>query len=344
MIQKTVLLAALAVLFGLWGCNKTAKPWLDADVSDVEVEYKLKRLSPRLYEGPRSNFQQRLDSLYNIYPDLVNLYTTQVIGIKSPRKDTNARLLEQFIYDPYWQKVYKATQDTFPNLKELRGKLTQAFKHYRHYYPKDSIPDVYTLVKGIDLRYKVATLQDKALIIFLDMYLGQDYKFYISQYPDYRIERLTRENIVPDVVETLFQEKYPEDSLTNKSFLSKMLYRGKKLHFMKSMLPSYHDTAIMRYSLEDWNWCLTFEEKIWNHFVNQELLFETNDKKYTDFLKEAPFTSAGGIPPESPPRLGAFVGFQIIREYRRNASQTELSKLIQNQNYQQILTKSGYSP
>ncbi len=344
MIQKTMLLGVFAFLIGLSGCDQNAKPWLKADVSEVEVNYKFERLAPQLYEGPRSNFQQRLDSLYKTHPDLVNLYTTQVVGIGPPRKATNAQLLEQFIYDPYWQKVFRATQSTFQNLKGLQRELTQAFKHYRHYYPEDTIPDVYTLVKGIDIRYKVATLQDKALIIFLDMYLGKDYKFYPSQYPDYRIERLTRKNMLPDVMETLFQEKYPEDSFTNKSFLSKMLYRGKKLHFMKSMMPRQHDTAIMRYTLEDWNWCLTFEKKIWNHFVNQELLFETNTKKYTDFLKEAPFTSAGGIPPESPPRLGAFIGFRIIREYRRNTSQTELSRLIQNQNYQQILTKSGYSP
>jgi hypothetical protein len=344
MIQKTVLLGACAFLLGIGGCDQNAKPWLKADVSDVKVNYKLERLEPHFYAGPKSDFQQRLDSLYKRYPALVNLYSTQVIGIGPPRKDTNAQLLEQFIYDPYWQKVYKATRSTFPNLKRLKGELTQAFKHYRHYYPEDSIPDVYTLVKGIDIRYKVATLKDKALIIFLDMYLGKDYKFYPSQYPDYRIARLTRKNMLPDVMETLFQQQYPEDSFTNKSFLSKMLYRGKKLHFMKSMMPHRHDTAIMRYSLEDWNWCLTFEEKIWNHFVNQKLLYETNSKKYTDFLKEAPFTSAGGIPPDSPPRLGEFIGFRIIREYRRNNEQSNLRKLIQNQNYQQILTKSGFSP
>lgn len=316
---------------------------LNVKTDEQDVTYKIKRLAPTLFEGAPKTFDNRLDSVYKRYPELLDIYTTKVIGIGPPTKDTNRRLLQQFVYDQYWQEVYQATQDTFPDLKGLEQKLKKAFKHYRHYYPNAHLPDVYTMVKGIDLRYKVATLEKQAIMVFLDMYLGTDYKYYPSQYPDYRIQRLTRSNMVPDIMETIFQEKYPEDSLTNRTFLSKMLYKGKKLHFLKSMMPERHDTGIMRYSLEDWKWCLTFEKKIWDHFVNDELLYETNPKKYTDFLKEAPFTSAGGIPPESPPRLGAFIGWRIIVSYRNN-NEGSLTELINNKQYKQILTKSGYNP
>ncbi len=344
MIQKTTLLAAIAVLLGLSTCQKPSRPWLERDVSKVKVDYQRTRLAPALFEGPKAEFRARLDSVYNQYPDLINLYATRVIGLGPPRKDTNAKLMAKFVHDRYWQEVYKASQETYPNLRAIDQELKQAFQYYKSYYPSDALPNIFTLVKGIDLRYKVVTLQDQALIIFLDMYLGKDYKYYPSQYPDYRIERFTKSHIALDVVETLFQTRYPKDSFTNKSFLSRMLYRGKKLHFMKSMMPNRHDTSIMRYSLEDWKWCRTFEQKIWDHFVNQELLYETNAKKYTDFLKEGPFTSAGGIPPDSPPRIGAFIGWQIIQAYRRNQKQATLPQLMKSTKYQNILNQSGYSP
>lgn len=344
-IQKNRGLALCALLTAITlGCSTDPDSELQVDVSDVKAEADFTRLAPLLYEGPEATFGQRLDSAYEQYPELMDTYTGKVIGIGPAGNDSNARILERFIYDRYWQKVYQETRDQYSDLKPLQQELSQAFKHYRYYYPEDTIPTIYTMVKGIDLRYKVATLDREALILFLDMYLGKDYKYYPSQYPDYRIERFQRANITPDVMETLFQAKYPEDSMTDKTFLSKMLYKGKKLYFMKAMMPDRHDTAIMRYSLDDWQWCLNFEAKLWDHFVSNELLYETNSKKYSDFLKEAPFTSAGGIPPESPPRLGAFIGWRIIQNYRNNRGEQPLPSFMNNRNHKQILTKSGYNP
>ncbi len=344
-IQKNRGLALCALLTAITlGCSTDPDSELQVDVSDVKAEADFTRLAPLLYEGPEATFGQRLDSAYEQYPELMDTYTGKVIGIGPAGNDSNARILERFIYDRYWQKVYQETRDQYSDLKPLQQELSQAFKHYRYYYPEDTIPTIYTMVKGIDLRYKVATLDREALILFLDMYLGKDYKYYPSQYPDYRIERFQRANITPDVMETLFQARYPEDSMTDKTFLSKMLYKGKKLYFMKAMMPDRHDTAIMRYSLDDWQWCLNFEAKLWDHFVSNELLYETNSKKYSDFLKEAPFTSAGGIPPESPPRLGAFIGWRIIQNYRNNRGEQPLPSFMNNRNHKQILTKSGYNP
>lgn len=344
-IQKNRGLALCALLIGLFaGCSSDPDSELQVDVSGVEARAEFTRLAPLLYEGPRATFRQRLDSACEQYPELMNTYTGKVIGIGPAGTDTNARILKRFVYDQYWQKVYQEIRDQYSDLTALQQELERAFKHYRYYYPEATIPEIYTMVKGIDLRYKVATLDRGALILFLDMYLGRDYKYYPSQYPDYRIERFQRTNITPDVMETLFQARYPEDSMTNRTFLSKMLYKGKKLYFMKAMMPDRHDTAIMRYSLDDWQWCLNFEAKLWNHFVSNELLYETNTKKYSAFLKEAPFTSAGGIPPESPPRLGAFTGWRIIQNYRNNKDEQSLPSLMNNRNHKQILTKSGYNP
>lgn len=336
--------------FGLWlivtlaGCSSGQKNSLQVDVSDVQVDFQVTRLAPSLYETPESQFQRKLDSLYGVYPGLLDVYAGRVIGIGPLNKPEHTNQLKTFIYDKYWQEVYSEVQHQYPDISPLEGDLRKAFRHYRYYFPNDTIPDVYTMVKGIDLRYKVATVERESLLLFLDMYLGKDYKYYPSQYPEYRIERFQRAEMVPDVVETLFQAKYPEDDITGRTFLSKMVYRGKKLYFMKAMMPGRHDTAIMRYSLEDWEWCRTFEQKIWDHFVNEELLYETNSKKYSDFLKEAPFTSAGGIPPESPPRIGAFIGWQIIQKYQRNTGKQSLPSLMNNPNPKQLLTKSGYNP
>ena len=59
-------------------------------------------------------------------------------------------------------------------------------------------------------------------------------------------------------------------------------------------------------------------------------------------MTDAPFTA--GFAAESPGRLGAFIGWQIVREYMKESDGSTLKQLMENTNSQQILKVSKYKP
>ncbi len=344
MLQKIKEFSLLLLLSFLFNACVNEAERHQVDVSDVNVDISVKRLAPDIFETPRKQFQKKASQLRNEYPELMALYAGNVIGLGNIERDTTLKLLEQFVYDKYWQSVYEEVQKQYKDIEPIEKDLKQAFKHVRYYYPNDTLPSFYTMVKGIDLRYKAVTYPPHKMVIFLDMYLGKDYKYYPSQYPDYRIKEFRRKYLVPDVLETYFNKRFPKNDYTNKTFLSKIIHRGKKLYYLKAIMPKLHDSTIMRYSEEEWDWCNEYRERIWNHFIDNDLLYETNANKTEKFLEEGPYTNAGGIPPESPPRLGAFTGWMIVREYMKGNPNVKLPQLMKNKKYKQILNQSGYNP
>lgn len=338
--RKTNVFLPVLCLVLLSGCS--GNPF-KVDVSDVEVDLEIERFEKELFEIPQSRFLQEIKQVKDAHPDVMAMYVENMIGLGSVEKDTTFKLLEKFIYDRYWQEVYDTVKLRFGNFSPIEKDLTHAFKHWRYYFPERSIPDIYTVVKGIDLRYKTATYADNLLAISLDMYLGKGFRYYPSQYPDYRIKEFEPRFITPDVMETWFMEHFPEDSFTDKTLLSKMIYAGKKQYFLKSMLPEAPDSLLLRYSPKQLNWCRTHEDRIWEHFLKEELLFETEHREIVPFLEEAPFTNAGGIPPESPPRLGEYIGKRIVFQYMEQKD-LDLKTLMNNKDYQKIMDQSAYNP
>jgi uncharacterized protein YjaZ len=72
-----------------------------------------------------------------------------------------------------------------------------------------------------------------------------------------------------------------------------------------------------------------------------ELMYSEDVEKYYSFFNSAPFTR--GMPPESPGRIGNWVGYQIVDSYMNNTD-VSLQSLMSNNNSQEILLKSKYRP
>jgi uncharacterized protein YjaZ len=60
------------------------------------------------------------------------------------------------------------------------------------------------------------------------------------------------------------------------------------------------------------------------------------------FLADGPCTME--FSKDSPPRLGEWIGFQIIRSYMKKNPDVTLEMMMQETDAQKILTLSGYKP
>ena len=183
--------------------------------------------------------------------------------------------------------------------------------------------------------------------IGLDMFLGKDSPFYpalVQSIPQYISRRFTPENIAPRVVETYIREElYPEsDAIV--SLLDKMVYNGKVLYLMQKSLPTIPDSLLIGYTDAQSAWCKNYEADIWAYFIDEKLIFESDYLKIQKFLTDAPFTPGLGENNQSAPKLGVWVGWQIVKNYMDKHPDLEPKDLLALQDGQKILKDSGYKP
>ena len=98
----------------------------------------------------------------------------------------------------------------------------------------------------------------------------------------------------------------------------------------------------IRYSNSQLNWCQENEKNIWSFFIEKDLLFSSDIKRFNSYINYAPF--AKGMPKDSPGRIAYFVGWKIVNDYMENNPNLSLQALMQNTNSQEILQQSRYKP
>lgn len=84
---------------------------------------------------------------------------------------------------------------------------------------------------------------------------------------------------------------------------------------------------------------------IFGHFfLEQDLLFNTDYLKIQKYLSEAPFTPGLGDKNDSAPKLGFFIGWQIVNKFMEENPKTTIQELMQLQDSQKILKLAKYHP
>jgi hypothetical protein len=120
-----------------------------------------------------------------------------------------------------------------------------------------------------------------------------------------------------------------------------MIQRGKILFFAETLLPGLDEDYNIGFTREQIRWCVNNEGKLWAFFLNNKLLYTTDNNIINKFMGDGPFTTA--FSNESPARIGEWFGWQIVHSYMANNNVT-LPSLMSDNNSQQILNKSKYKP
>lgn len=124
-----------------------------------------------------------------------------------------------------------------------------------------------------------------------------------------------------------------------------MVYNGKVLYFLDQVLPeNIPDSIKIGYTANQYNWCQNFEGNIWSYFLTQELIYQSDLQKIQTYITDGPFTPGLGDQKTSAPKLGFFIGWQIVKKYMKENPDITLQQLIAETDSQKILTKSKYKP
>ena len=224
--------------------------------------------------------------------------------------------------DSYWvarkedtlqQQLYVEVEKVFQDFDDTENEIESLFNHLKYYFPEFNPPRVITALSDVDYRNKVY-LTDTIALISIDTYLGSNHEFY-GGIQKFITQNLSKEQLVVDLANA-YAKKYIYQQQT-KTLLDEMIYFGKQLYFKDLVIPFKTKSERIGYSAEQLNWALANESYIWRFFVEHELLFSTDSKLLNRFINSAPFSKfyLEQIDRHSPPRLGQYIGWQIVKAY-----------------------------
>lgn len=321
---------SLAILL-LFSCEKKSEECkLDQEILDQNIDLKITRLEDEFFQAKTS---EDFEFLIEKYPDFAEGYLGRSLYASPDSLISELLAIHQ---DSAMNVLYDSVKVNFQDITDTETDLENAFKYIKHYFPEFQIPKVYTFISGFN---SDLILTEDMIVIGLDYFLPPTHSFQ-PDLPRYMAERYDRPYIVPMIVTALssqFNQINPQDN----TMLAEMIYYGKAYHFTKAIMPCTSDQYIIGYSEEEIAECYANEEYIWAHFVENELLYETNPFDITKYIGEAPFTDA--ISTKAPGRLGRWLGWNIVDDYQFNQDVT-LPELMGNANAEEIFRQSGYRP
>ena len=305
--------------FAFFSCDKKSK--IEKAVEEIPLEIKVNRFDKAFFESS----PQDLPKLKQDYPFFF------------PVENADSVWLEK-MQNPQWRELYTEVEKVYSNFDGKTAEIEDLFKHIKYYFPETKTPKVYTIISEMDYHNKVIYTKEM-LIISLELYLGSQHRFY--EFPAYIKQNFEPNQMLPDVVSSFSKTKVvpPTDS----SFLAQMIYFGKELYLKDELLPETSDADKIGYTKEQFVWCQENENYVWRYFIENKMLYDSDQKFISRFINPAPFSKFYlEIDNETPGRIGTWIGWQIARSFMEN-NKVSLNDFLK-MDAKEIFEKSKYKP
>jgi hypothetical protein len=308
------------------------------DVTGVDVNLNSQRFDIELFSCKPDSIEHCAGNFEKNYGRFYYEYLVSMTGIGEPQSPGTILNLKNFIGDKYMQELYNDCLRKYQSTGEIDKKLNEAFRYYKYYFPEKIIPEIVYFISGF--QYSVAVTENQ-LGIGLDLYLGKDYKHYTETgLPMYRINQTEPEYLVSDAIKGWLSTEIEDGP--EKDMLAHFVFYGRLMYLLDAMLPEVHDSLKFGFTADQIKFCEKNEYMMWAHFVDNNLIYNTESSTISKYFSEGPFTS--GFPKDSPAKTGIWIGRQIVKSYMEKNPDVEISSLIKHINPQELFRKSGYKP
>ena len=324
----------IIILFFI-GCGSKSK--LDVDISGVSQEVNFIDWNGYLNS---KDAKKCLEKLRLTSGELQKYYLGNMIGAQPDIDSQCVKMLDLFMYYPSTVEVISEIKSIYKDFEPYKKEISKGFNYVKFHFPPTKPITVVTYHSGFN--YGIFPVENE-IGIGLEMYLGTENK--VTQalpketFPQYVKKNMTPENLVVDVfrgytIINLVEENKGPD------LLSALIYEGKILYALDAFLPEKEEFLKIRYTKEQLDWCIDSEKQIWKKIIDNSWLYGTEPKMINQFIIEAPFT--GTLPQESPPRVGAWLGWQMVRAYANDHLELSVKQILEEKNARKILR--SYKP
>ena len=315
-IQIKIFVIIISVL--LLSCDYNKNKVSKNGINYIDVEFD--RFEKKFFNSSLDSLSKLIDEYPFLFSKRFSLDEWKAIKTDSTRKE-----------------IFNKTDSVFKNFKSVENGVKKIFTNTKNFFPNFKSPKLITLNNGIDYKYKIID-SDSIILISLDCYLGEN--IFYNNIPAHISKLMVPEFVTIDISE-LISSRYVEIPLDRK-FISKIIYHGKLLFLMKEV-SGIDPLKALGFNKNNKDWMIENENNVWKYFVENDLLFSTQSSLDYRFLANAPFSKFGlSIDFESPPMVGRWIGYQIVKSYSKK-NKSNLNDLLNQDNYELYL-KSNYKP
>ncbi len=328
----------LNVLFlSLFFCSSCSKDnSKEDDIKKITANVNIVSIDSLIFKA--SNEKEVLDILVQYKSATGNYF-------KTPDQEFNvlAKKIFALVSNPSLKDFYQQSKEkSFFGNNQLYEDFQEAFRHIKYHYPEFKEPKIYTFFTGFGGGGVIPNtdlfVSDSVILIGLDYFMGKKAK-YLPDVFEYQLKQLTTRSIVPKAVLFLSQ-KYNSTNPEDRTLLADMVYFGKSFVFAKTMSPSIADSLIIGYTNQEMEDTHSYQSDVWAYFIDNSLLFTTDEPKKNKMLGARPNTSEIGT--TCPGSVGKWLGWRIVKKYMKENNQKSLQELMKTNNANSILQQSQY--
>jgi hypothetical protein len=248
--------------------------------------------------------------------------------------------------------IYEASKKNNNDIEKAIADTKEALKLAKYYFPSYQLPSQFiTFIGPIDAFATNQTggsgdiITSDALAAGLQLHLGANAEIYNTEqgmqlYPSYISRRFTPSYIPVNAMKNIIDDVMPPVK-QGSPLLDIFIDHGKRMYVLDLLLPDISDTLKLGYTASQLKGAEKNEGLIWNYFLENNLLYETDMFKTRAFVNDAPSTIEFGE--GSPGFISLFLGRQIIKTYIEKYPETDIKSLL-NMDGKKILAASKYKP
>nr|MBS0038080.1 hypothetical protein [Saprospiraceae bacterium] len=318
------------------------------DVSEIEVELTFIHFD----EQVRKEFEKEetdWEALMEKHPSFSSLYFEHILDIWSPGEplDSLEVRMDYFLSSPYYIMISDTVAEAFPNMDFFEDDMEQAFAFFKYYFPYKSLPVIYYFVAEFTYGNVIFEHESGAdgLGVGLDMFLHGYFDYSVMSpfntvFSGYNTRTFNRDHMAKKAFDAIWNDLLGPSP--HGQLIDVMLYYGKIHHLNKLVFPHTPDTVIFEYTHEQMEWVTANEYNIYNHLVENDLLYSIDMNKFSRLVNPSPHSP--GMPPEAPGRVVNWLAYKMVRAWISNNPNKTLEDLIDLTDGHEFLLQSRYRP
>lgn len=326
--------------------NKSKHP----DTSKIKIELETVRFEQDFFSMDTADINTAMEKLRAKHENFTNDFVLRILGLEGVDTAIWGTAIKQFYRD--YKPIYDSTRLQEEEIMIAFDKTKEGLKNVKYYFPKYKLPEQFiTFVGPIDAFATGSTggsgdiITTFALGIGLQLHLGNNSDIYNSEegmqlYPNYISRKFTPDYIPVNCMKNTIDDLIPSIK-QGASLLDVLVDHGKRMYLLDLFLPETEDTLKLGYSAAQLKGAEKNEGLIWNYFLENNLLYETDPFKIRSFINDGPSTMEFGE--GSPGFISLFVGKQIIQAYIDKHPETTTDALL-SLDAKKIFSASGYKP
>ena len=350
-IFNKLIFSIVAIFSLLISCNgKKDIP----DVSGIKINVELKRFEQDFFAIDTNQATSSLHQLLAKYPHFTPDFVFNILGLDLDKALIEGTAEQKAIFS--FIRGYKPLKDSadllFGDFKKQSNEIKKGLQFVKYYFPKYQLPGaIITFIGPIDANFQTSfgtqgdILTSEGLGVGLQLHMGNKYSLYktaIGQeiYPDYISANFDPAHIPVNCLRNIIDDLFPVKP-SGSPLIEQMVGNGRRLYLLLNFLPFTDENIILGYTQKQLKESYNHEAMIWQFFMSNDLLNNTDQNIIKNYIGESPRTAELGD--DAPGNIGSFIGVQIVKKYMNKFPETTLDDLMKLAP-RDIYSRSKYKP